>query len=64
MGKVQVHYLTSQTRVKRPGSPSRRPQGSTDQTPKHDKHKTDMTQMIPKRSTALERSVKIFNWMD
>ena len=40
--------------------PSRWPQGSNEQTRKHDKHKTLMTQMIHKRSTALERSVKYF----
>ena len=29
---------------------------------KHNKHKIEITQMIRKRSIALERSVKIFNW--
>ena len=29
---------------------------------KHNKNKTEITQMIHKRSTALERSVKILNW--
>ena len=29
---------------------------------KYNKHKTEITQMIQKRSTALERSVKIFYW--
>ena len=29
---------------------------------KHNKHKTEITLMIHKRSAALERSVKIFNW--
>ena len=42
--------------------PSRWPQGSNEQTRKHDKHKTQVTQMIHKRSTALERSGKIFYW--
>ena len=32
--------------------------GSNEQTRKHDKHKTKITQMIHKRSTVLERSVK------
>ena len=31
-------------------------------TGKHNKHKTEITRMIHKRSTALERSVKIFYW--
>ena len=42
--------------------PSRIPQGSNEQTRKHDKLKTYITQMIHKRRTALERSVKIFYW--
>ena len=29
---------------------------------KHNKNKTEITQMIHKRSTALERSVKVFYW--
>ena len=36
--------------------PNRRPQGSNEQTVKHDKHKTEITQMIRKQRTALERS--------
>ena len=40
--------------------PSRWPQGSNEQTRKHEKHKTEITQMIHKRSTALKRSVKYF----
>ena len=42
--------------------PSRWPQGSNEQTGKHDKHNTEITQMIQQRSTALERSVKVFYW--
>ena len=40
--------------------PSRWLQGSKEQMWKHDKHKTEITQMILKRSTALEWSVKYF----
>ena len=37
---------------------SRWPQGSNEQTQKKEKHKTHKAQMIHKRSTALEKSVK------
>ena len=40
--------------------PNRLPQGSNEQTRKYDKPKTQITQMIHKRSIALERSVKYF----
>ena len=39
-------------------SPSKGPQGSNEQTRKHEKHKALMAQMIHNRSTALEKSVK------
>ena len=41
--------------------PSRWPQGSNEQMRKHDKHAILITQMIHKRSTALDRSVKYFS---
>ena len=37
-------------------------QGCNKQTRKHNKHETQITKMIQKRSTALERSVKYFYW--
>ena len=40
--------------------PSRWPQGSNEQMRKHDKHAILITQMIHKRSTALDRSVKYY----
>ena len=39
-----------------------RPQGSNEQLRKHGKHKTQKSQMIHKRSTALEWWIKIFYW--
>ena len=39
---------------------NRWPQGSNEQTRRHDTHKTYITQMIHKRRTALERSIKYF----
>ena len=43
--------------------PCRWPQGSNEQTWKHDKHRIQKTQMIHEKSTTLERSVKIFTWV-
>ena len=37
-------------------------QDSNEQTQKHDKHKTKITQMIHKRSISLEQPVNIFYW--
>ena len=42
--------------------PRRWPQGSNELTRKHDKHKTYVTRMIHKGSTALERPIKILYW--
>ena len=65
-GKVTKHNFTSQTRDKRSALSSRWPQGSNEQTQKHDKHKTWIAQIIHKRSTILELSYKYFtgwpNW--
>ena len=40
MGKWQKHNLTSQTRAKRSALSQQWPQGSNEQTQKHDNHKT------------------------
>ena len=55
MGKRQNH----KEKPRGQPFPSRRPQGCNEQKRTHDKHRAQITQMIHKRSTALERSVKI-----
>ena len=62
MGKKQKYNKHHQQEPRGQPFPSRWPQGSNEQVRKHEKHKTQKTQMIHKRSTALERSVKIFYW--
>ena len=59
MGKWQKHKHHKRESRDQPFS-SRWPQGSNEQMQKDDKHKKWITQMIHKRSTAFEWSVKYF----
>ena len=60
-GKKQKYNKHNQQEPRGQPFPSRWLQGSNEQTRKHEKHKTQKTQMIHKRSTALERSIKYYN---
>ena len=60
MGKYQNHNKHHKQEPRSQHFPFRWPQGSNEQRRKHDKLKTLITQMIHKRSTAMERSVKYF----
>ena len=62
MGKYEKYNKHHQQEPRSQPFPSRWPQGSNEHMPKHEKYKTRKTQMIHKRSTTLERSVKIFYW--
>ena len=60
MGKWQIHIKHHKQESKGQLFPGRWIKGSNEQTQKHDKRKTWITQMIHKRRTTLEWSVKYF----